>query len=417
MAEKTILHIDMNSCYASIECLHQPKIRHLPVAVGGDLEARHGIILAKNEHAKKFGIKTGETLWQAKQKCPRLVIVPPRYDLYLRFSRLAREIYADYTDQIEPFGIDEAWIDVSGSTHLFGEGQRIADEIRKRVKFELGITVSVGVSYNKIFSKLASDYRKPDATTVFTKEDYRQKVWCLPVEDLLYVGRATQKKLNERSIKTIGQLANTDPSILRTWLGKAGEILWTFANGYDTTPVARAGDETIIKSVGHSTTTPRDLVDEQDASIIYYMLAEAVAERIREGGFLARTVQISLRDNDLFSFERQVKLSNLTCLSSELHDTAMELLRKNYKWGKPLRSIGIRAADLVPASSPQQLTLLEDGVQRERQERLERTVDSLRRRFGYHSICRAVCTMDKTLNNIDAKGEHIIHPVGYFKAL
>ncbi len=414
--ERTILHVDMNSCYASIECLHRPSIRHLPVAVGGDVEARHGIILAKNEHAKKYGIKTGEALWQAREKCPQLVIVPPRYELYIRFSRLARAIYANYSSQIEPFGLDEAWVDVTGSTHLFGSGEQIANEIRERVKFELGITVSIGVSYNKIFAKLGSDYKKPDAVTVFTKDNFREKVWPLPVEDLLYVGRATQRKLFERRITTIGQLANTDPKWLHAWFGKWGYVLSAFANGQDTSPVMEAGDEAIIKSVGNSTTTPRDLMNEQDASIVYFMLAESVAARLREQGFLARTVQISLRDNGLYSFERQMKLSYPTCLSSDLQKMAMQLLRANYQWIKPLRSIGIRAMDLIPADSPRQLMLLEDEAARERMERLERTVDDIRRRFGHYAICRASCTRDKTLN-INPKEDHTIHPVGYFKAL
>lgn len=415
--ERTILHVDMNSCYASIECLHNPGIRHLPVAVGGDVEARHGIILAKNEHAKKFGIKTGEALWQAKEKCPKLIIIQPRYDLYLRFSRLARQIYADYSDQIEPFGLDEAWVDVTGSTHLYGDGETIAQTIRERVKFELGITVSVGASWNKVYAKLGSDYKKPDAVTVFTRDNYRDLVWPLPVDDLLYVGRATGRKLHERSVHTIGELANTDPRWLRSWFGKWGDVLYTFANGEDPSPVAQAGDEAIIKSIGNSTTTPRDLMNEQDAAIIFYMLAESVAERLRDHGFLARTVQISLRDNGLFTFERQCKLAQPTCLSGELHTAAMKLLRANYNWIKPLRSIGIRATDLVPATSPTQLTLFEDQAQRERYERLERSIDDIRRRFGHYAVCRAVCTMDKTLNNISPKDEHTIHPVGFFKAI
>ena len=355
--ERTILHVDMNSCYASIECLHNPGIRHLPVAVGGDVEARHGIILAKNEHAKKFGVKTGEALWQAKEKCPKLVIIQPHYDLYIRFSRLARQIYADYSDQIEPFGLDEAWVDVTGSTHLYGDGETIAQTIRERVKFELGITVSVGASWNKVYAKLGSDYKKPDAVTVFTRDNYRDLVWALPVDDLLYVGRATGRKLHERSVHTIGELANTDPRWLRSWFGKWGDVLYTFANGEDPSPVAQAGDEAIIKSIGNSTTTPRDLMNEQDAAIIFYMLAESVAERLRDHGFLARTVQISLRDNGLYTFERQCKLAQPTCLSGELHTAAMKLLRANYNWIKPLRSIGIRGTDLVPATSPTQLTL------------------------------------------------------------
>ena len=417
MSERTILHVDMNGCYASIECFHNPSIRALPVAVGGNVEARHGIILAKNENAKKYGIKTGEALWQAREKCPGLVIVQPHYDLYLRYSRLARRIYGDYSDQVEPFGLDEAWVDVTESRHLRGSGMEIGEEIRQRVKDELGVTVSVGVSFNKVFAKLGSDYKKPDAVTEFTRQNFKERVWPLAAEELLYVGPATKKKLYDRGIITIGQIANTDPALLHSWFGKMGYVLYAFANGEDTSPVMRVTDDAIIKSIGNSTTTPRDLVNEQDASIVYYMLAESVAERLREAGFLARTVQISLRDNGLFWFERQMKLPHATCLAGELHDTAMKLLRTNYNWSKPLRSIGVRATDLVAATSPTQLTLFEDEARRERMEQLERTVDDVRRRFGHYAICRAVCTTDKTLNNINPKDEHTIHPVGYFKAM
>ena len=408
------MHVDINNCYASIECLHHPELRGKPVAVGGDQEQRHGIILAKNYEAKAYGIKTGEALWQAKQKCPRLIIVKPNYALYLRFSRLAREIYADYTDQIEPFGLDEVWADVTGSMHLYGSGEEIANKIRQRIKYELGITVSVGVSYNKIFAKLGSDMKKPDAVTVSTAGNFKDKVWPLPAAELLYVGRATQRKLYDKGIVTIGELAKTDSELLHSWFGKWGLILHTFANGWDTSPVTRMGEEAIIKSIGNSTTTPRDLTCELDAKIIYYMLAESVAERLRDHGFLCRGVQISLRDNELFSFERQLKLTKPTCLSSELCEAALKLLKDNYRWERPLRSIGIRACNLIPASTPVQLTLLEDEAQRIRREQLERAVDDIRRRFGHYSIGRAVNALDDTLGRINPKGDHIIHPVGYF---
>lgn len=411
---RAILHIDMNSCYASIECLHHPEIRHLPVAVGGDVEARHGIILAKNELAKRAGVKTGEALWQAKQKCPDLVIVPPHYQLYLRFSRMARAIYAEYTDLIEPFGLDEAWIDVTGSG-VFGDAVEIAETIRNRVKFELGITVSIGVSFNKIFAKLGSDYKKPDAVTVFSKDDYREKVWPLPVEELLYVGPATTRKLRARCIRTIGDLAQTDPSLLHSWLGKMGYVLHAFANGNDPSPVAPLGEEAIIKSIGNSTTTPRDLTCEEDVNIIFYVLAESVAARMRENGFRAKTVQISLRDTDLFSFERQCKLESPSCLASELHDAGMRLLQDNYRFRKPLRSVGIRGMDLVPIQTAMQLNFFEDPVRREKRERLEVAVDELRRRFGHAAVSRAVTMCDPSLGTINPKDDHTIHPVGYFK--
>ena len=415
---RSVLHIDMNACYASIECLYDPSIRNLPVAVGGDVETRHGIILAKNQIAKRFGVKTGEALWQAKQKCPKLHIVPPHFDRYLRFSRMAREIYADYTDLVEPFGLDEVWCDVTGTQKLRERGmEALANEIRERVKFELGITVSVGASWNKIFAKLGSDYKKPDAVTVFTPENYRDKVWSLPASDLLGVGRATERKLASRGIHTIGDIAAAPPSMLRGILGKWGLILHDFATGYDTSPVARAGDEAVIKSIGNSTTTPRDLCCDEDAGIVYWMLCESVAERMRESGFLCRGVQVHIRDNELASFERQLKLESPTCLASTLHEAAMRLLRENWDWHKPLRSIGVRATDLLPASTPVQCSIFEDSERQEKRERLERSVDDLRRRFGHYCVGRAVCVSDPTLRNISPKDEHVIHPVGYFKAV
>ena len=415
---RSVLHIDMNACYASIECLYDPSIRNLPVAVGGDVEARHGIILAKNQIAKRYGVKTGEALWQAKQKCPELHIVPPHFDRYLRFSRMAREIYADYTDLVEPFGLDEVWCDVTGTQKLRERGmEALANEIRERVKFELGITVSVGASWNKIFAKLGSDYKKPDAVTVFTPENYRDKVWPLPASDLLGVGRATERKLALRGIHTIGDIAAAPPSMLRGFLGKWGLILHDFATGYDSSPVARAGDEAVIKSIGNSTTTPRDLCCDEDAGIVYWMLCESVAERMRESGFLCRGVQVHIRDNALASFERQLKLESPTCLASVLHEAAMRLLRENWDWHKPLRSIGVRATDLLPASTPVQCSIFEDSERQEKRERLERSVDDLRRRFGHYCVGRAVCVSDPTLRNISPKDEHVIHPVGYFKAV
>lgn len=261
---RVILHSDMNNCYASIELLHRPELRGKPLAVGGDPEARHGIVLAKNQLAKKAGVKTGMALWQAKQVWPDIVFVPPNMDLYLRFSRLAHEIYGEYTDQQEAYGVDESWLDVTASASYKGDGLKIAEEISSRIKRELGITVSIGVSWNKIFAKLGSDYKKPDAITVIDKMNYQKIVWPLPVEDLLYVGRSTQKKLNLFGIHTIGELAKTDPRLLHRQLGKMGLVLHMFANGEDQTPVNQENYHAPIKSIGNSTTTlggitPREL--------------------------------------------------------------------------------------------------------------------------------------------------------------
>jgi DNA polymerase-4 len=410
IGERTILHSDMNNFYASVECLHRPEIRNKPVVVGGDAQLRHGIVLAKNYIAKAAGIKTGEVLWQAREKCPGLVVVTPNYPLYLRYSKLARKIYTDYTDQIEPFGLDESWLNVTGEN-----GVLVADTIRERIKQELGVTVSVGVSFNKIFAKLGSDIKKPDATTVISRENYKATVWPLPVEDLLYVGSATKRKLREYDIKTIGELAQTPESFLHSMFGKVGNVLYSFANGLDQSPVMRMDEESQIKSIGNSTTTPRDLTCNEDVKIMFYVLAESVCARMREHGFLCRTVAISIRDNELCSFERQTKLKRPSFMSSEIACTAMELFQRCYFWPKPIRSIGVRCTDLISVNNPLQLTAFEDNERRQKQENLEKTIDTLRKRFGHYCIQRASVLADKPLGGINPKGDHLIHPVGFFK--
>lgn len=297
---RTILHSDCNCFYVSVELLHHLELRGKPVAVGGDPEARHGIVLTADYTAKRYGVKTGMALWQAKQVCPDITFLPPRMDLYLRFSRMAQEIYADYTDKREPYGIDESWLDVTDSATLKGDGFHIAQEISSRMKKELGITVSVGVSFNKIFAKLGSDYKKPDAITTMYKDEFQRKAWCLPVSDLLYVGNATNKKLYSMGIRTIGDLAKSDETLLVRKLGKMGSILWAFANGYDESPVKLENTSAPVKSVGNSTTTPRDMETDEDVKIVLYILAESVAARLRENGFRCRTVEISVRDKELF---------------------------------------------------------------------------------------------------------------------
>ncbi len=412
--QRAILHVDMNNFYASVECLYDPALRGKPVAVGGSVEERHGIILAKNQLAKAAGVRTGEALWQARQKCPALIMLPPNYGRYLRFSRLARDIYEDYTDQIEPFGLDECWLDVTGSRAAFGDGVHIAQVIRKRVREELGVTVSVGVSYNKVFAKLGSDMKKPDAVTVLTPENYKERVWPLPAQDLLYVGPATRRKLQRRGITTIGGVARMDPALLQGWLGKWGLVLHRFANGEDHSPVRRMDQRSVIKSVGNSTTTPRDIVNREDARIVFTVLADSVAARLREYGFRAALLQISLRDSGLNSFERQAQLRQPTNLSGELFQGAMALFEDNWQ-GQPLRSVGLRAAMLQAEGAPVQMSLFDGAVERlRREEELERTIDDLRRRFGHRSVLKGALYEDPKLGMINPKGDHTIHPVGFF---
>lgn len=411
--ERTILHSDMNCFYASVEMLHHPEFAEKPLAVGGDPEARHGIVLTANYIAKKSGVKTGMALWQAKQVCPKIIFVPPRMDLYLRFSRMAQEIYSEYTDLREPFGIDESWLDVSASTSIKGDGMKIANEISKRIKHELGVTVSIGVSWNKIFAKLGFDYKKPDAITEFSRENYKNLAWNLPVGDLIYVGRSTNKKLQTLGIKTIGELANTEPAILENRLGKMGLVLHTFANGWDETPVCVEGYQAPIKSIGNSTTTPRDLVNDLDVKIILMALSESVSSRLRENGFQCKVVEISIRDNELYHFSRQCKLKRPTNITDEIVQAAYRLFKDNYRWEHPIRSLGVRGCDLVSDDMPYQLDLFISEQKREKLEKMDQVVDEIRARFGYQSIQRAFVYQDKLLAQLNAR-EHTVHPQGYF---
>ena len=410
---RTILHVDLNNFYASVECLYHPELRGKPVAVSGDVENRHGIILAKNQQAKAAGVKTGEAIWQANGKCPGLVCLPPDYRKYLRFSRLARKIYADYTDKIESFGIDECFVDVTGSAALFGDGVKIANEIRRRIREEMGVTASVGVSWNKIFAKLGSDMKKPDATTVITEENFRDIVWPLPVEELLYVGRSTKNKLNNRAVFTIGDLAARDVHLLKLALGVWGETLWTFANGLDAAPVAQSGEESFVKSVGNSTTTPRDLVNIEDVKMIVFVLAESVAARLRRHGLKCRTVAVHIRNNELYSFERQGKLPEPSFLARDIAGKALEIFRQNYTWDRPIRSLGVRGADLVTEHGALQLDMFApDSAE---QEQLERTLDRLRERFGPYCVRRCALLQDDRLTGFNPKDDHVIHPVSFFR--
>ena len=412
MNERIILHSDLNNFYASVECLYHPEYRGKPLAVLGDPEARHGIVLAKNYEAKSRDVRTGDPKWMAEQKCPGIVFVPPHYELYMKHSRLVRQIYSEYTDQVEPYGLDECWLDVTGSTRLFGSGEEIADKIRKRVKSELGVSVSVGVSFNKIFAKLGSDLKKPDATTVIECDRFKEVVWPLLVKELLYVGRATHNKLKRRGIFTIGDLANANPESLKFWLGKMGIVLWQFANGLDTSPVSNIGAKSLIKTVGNSTTAPRDLISDEDIRITLTVLCESVSARLREYGFICRTVQLGIRDNELEWIERQGKLEIPNRTAKSIFELSFALYKKHAN-GKPVRSLNVRACDLEPVDF-MQLSLLPEARRLEKQEELESAVDGLRSRFGHFSVQRGIMLTDRKLSDLDPKGEHIIHPMSYF---
>ena len=385
------------------------------MAVAGDPEKRHGIILAKNERAKAFGVSTGEPIWQAKQKCPLLTVVPPDFSAYKEFSLRGRQIYREYSDYVEGFGLDENWIDVTAITHDFADASGLADDVRRRVQRELDITVSVGVAANKVFSKLGSDIKKPNAVTVVSPENYRQVAWPLPVEDLLYVGRATKTKLLRYGITTIGELACAPEELLKSRLGKCGLMLHAFANGRDVSPVLRYDDSPPPKSVGNGVTTARDLLDEADVAAVVYMLSESVSARLRAQGFRARCVQLSVRDARLYSFSRQQRLGCPTDLTCELVAAAMALFRADYSWAIPVRALSVTATDLVSNDEPMQLSLFDDEQRRVRTRAAEQAVDRIRDRYGYRAIGRALFLFPRYSDLADPQGEAPVHPVGYLQ--
>ncbi|MBQ3222727.1 MAG: DNA polymerase IV [Clostridia bacterium] len=410
---RVILHADCNSFYASVECLYRPELAGKPVAVCGDPDARHGIILTKNQIAKEYGIKTGEAIWQARQKCPGLIAIKADHRKYHRFSHLTRAIYADYTPYVQPFGLDEAWLDVSDGKRTLQDGARLADDLRERVKEELGITISVGVADNKVFAKLGSDMKKPDATTLITPENFHEKVWPLPASDLLYVGPATRRKLSRLNIVSIGDLARVEPEVLRSVLGVNGLMLHSFANGLDMSPVALMGEEDEIKSVGNSTTTPHDLVNENDVKITFYMLAESVAARLREHDFSAGVVQIHVRDSELQTYGRQRVLAQPTNLSGEIARESMELFRQSYRWQKPIRSLGVCCSRLVSDKAPKQMCLFDDDSARRKKQEMERTVDNLRDRFGHFCLQRGCMLEDRSILEINPKEDCRFHAFAF----
>ena len=411
---RNILHCDINAFYASVEVQRHPELRGKPVAVCGSQEERHGIVLTANYVAKPRGVKTGMAIWQAKEVCPDLVILPPDMAEYIRISRYAREIYEDYTDQVEPFGLDESWLDVTGSVGLYGSPMTIAKEISGRIKKELGITASIGVANNKVTAKLGSDYKKPDAITRIEADNYKEIVYPLPVEDLLYVGPATSRKLRSVGISTIGRLAECPVEFLERRLGKMGVILHMFANGRDVSPVQRTDHIPNIKSVGNSATTLRDLVNEADVQLMMLLLAESVCTRMRELASRCTVVEISVRDTELRSYCRQKKLPRPSCSSQELAQVGLDLFQKHYTWRRPIRSIGLRGAGLVEAQYTLQLSMFAEDQRRDKWERIDAAGARLRQRYGYMSVRRAVLDSDPLLGHINVKDGRTVHPVGYF---
>lgn len=394
MEDRCILHSDMNCFYASVEMMMNPALKNVPMVVCGAAENRQGIILTKNEPAKKYGIKTGMVNWEAQKLCPELVLVHPHYDLYLKYSELARALYAEYTDLVEPFGMDECWLDLSKNVRSFDEGIAIAEQIRERVKEELGLTVSIGVSYNKIFAKLGSDMKKPDAVTVIRPSDMQSRIWPLPASELLYVGRATTRRLEKYGILTIGDLANTQPDYLRHIFGVNGEKIWRFANGTDTSRVMNIREVNPIGSIGHGVTCTSDLVNDTEVFRVLLSLSQDLGHRLMLHGLTAGGVQLSVRKNDLQFLQFQTRLPYLTRSPSELTHFAMALFQKHYEWDGPVRALTIRATHLQAADQPQQLHLDQDDRKYKRSEKLLGAVEEIRRRFGDDAITMA-CLLEE----------------------
>ena len=388
--ERVILHCDQNCFFASVELLSHPDLRDVPMAVCGDPASRHGIILAKNEPAKRFGIQTAETVWQARRKCPSLVLLPPHHKLYRAYSVRVNELYGQYTDLVEPFGIDESWLDITGSMHLFGgDPVAIADELRRRVREELGLSISVGVSFNKIFAKLGSDYKKPDATTLISPENWQEIVWPLPVGAMLFVGRSAQRTLAQYGVETIGQLAACRPEMLEKLLGKLGRQMHEYANGLDRSPVRPQAEREPVKSVGNGTTFPHDLTRWEEVRAGLAALSDSVAMRLRRQGLYCSGVQVTIKDSSFCSISRQKRLESPTRLMKDIQRAAMELTRSAWRAPTPIRMLTVTALHITEsAESFEQLDLLGAGraVSDARQEKLESAVRAIRDKFGDGSI-------------------------------
>lgn len=409
--DRIILHSDLNNFYASVECRDNEEIRNSPVAVSGNPENRHGIVLAKNMLAKKKGVKTGDTMWEAMQKCPEIIFVPPRFDRYIEISKTVRSIYYDYTDLIEPFGIDECWLDVTDSVPLFQSGESIAEEIRQRVKEEIGVTVSIGVSFNKIFAKLGSDMKKPDAITIINRENYKKKVWDLPVNELLYAGRATTKKLEKLNIFTIGDLAHSDAAIISRHLGKNGIMLQQYARGNDESPVRNIEYSREVKSIGNGTTMPFDVTNIEDVKIVLMLLSESVSKRLREKNFYATTIQLGIKFNTLESIDRQAPLNNATRSVEDIFRKALCIF-VGERVSLPVRALSVRACNLVREPLWQESLF---GGYREENERLDIMSEKLRNKYGWGIIQRGIMLENRKLSGLNPTDDNTLQKIAFYK--
>lgn len=394
MSERAILHSDANSFYASVETVLDPSLRGKAVAVCGSTEERHGIVLAKSEKAKKAGVKTGLATWQAKRLCPDLIIRPPNYEYYIKFSRYLHEIYQRFTDQVEPFGMDECWIDV---THTRGKPMDIADEIRRTVRDELGLTVSIGVSFNKIFAKLGSDMKKPDAITEITTENFREKIWPLECSELLYCGRATTGKMANIGVHSIGQMAQLPVEVMKSKLGKNGVALWNYANGFDTSRVAHEDYMVPAKSVGHGITCTSDLETQEEAIKVIIALSQDIGYKLRLMRLQANTVQLFVKDKDLVYYGWQAPFEIATQDEAKIAQAAVRLLESKYRWNKLIRALTVSATKLESIDAPIQMRLFEDYESEEKKLRLNKCIDDIRERFGKDKIKPAIILDEKKM--------------------
>ncbi len=392
--DRIILHCDLNNFYASVECVKNPLLFGKPVAVCGNIEDRHGIVLAKSQSAKMCGVKTGDTISEAKRKCKNIIFVLTDFDAYYEYSQKVKDIYKRYSDLIEPFGMDECWLDVTNSKRIFGDGEIIADIIRKTVKRETGLTISVGVSFNKVFAKLGSDMKKPDAITVISKENFKEKIWNLPARELLFVGRRTSKTLEKFGIETIGDIANSHPSLMKKILGKNGFDLWLYANGADTSPVSHINDKIIPQSVSRGITCIESLRSVAEGERVVAELSAQVSKALRREELLCLGVQIAVKNENLTVHQYSASLPFPTRNSKEIFQTTRNLL-EGHKWTTNIRSLTVRTYNLVSENNIQQLTVDYDIVSHEKQEKVEEALNDIKYKYGVDSVfnsCRLLGT-------------------------
>ena len=410
--ERVILHCDLNSFYCSVEILYDLKLKNQPVAVCGDVEKRHGIILAKNDVAKKFNIKTTDTVYEALNKCPNLILKQSNLKLYLTYSKKVKAIYQDYSDKIESFGIDEAWLDVSDCLSNYNNAFELAYEIKERIKFELGLTVSIGISYNKIFAKLGSDIANKNEIYTINQNDLKTKVFPLPVGSLLYVGKSTEKKLDLFNIRTIGDLATTNREFINKHLGKNGDLIWIFANGLESSSVKKSDESTIIKSVGNSTTATIDITNIEDLKIILMPLCESVASRLKDIDCMANCITISLKNSNFESLSKQTTLDYSTDISKDIFKVALQLCRQSTNFSSSIRAVGVKCSKLINTNNYQQTCLFSEYNDKDK--KLDVAIDQIRRRFGHYKIGLAITSVNSELGHFSPKDDHTIYPTSYF---